>query len=807
MDSYSQAGSSRDPMQLERLAEELATREFGMTRLSAEEHDLPIYIPLSHDNPHLSAGTFNVEDFLLSRAYTSLPDLRSELRDYLATLKEELVKLINDDYEAFISLSTDLRGEGARLERLKWPLGDLRVQVLAFLHLLVKISESVTRLESLLLITSPSDDEQPQTDIRRLKDEDGSEDRYVSYHVGLLLLRGSVEQGRTERSIWPVLRRKGKEAGKEIRATELEKAKWMSDVTECLRTYDMLGLWHDAEEVIRADIVREFVKKSIYPGALAAPHSPIVPHTPYIGSGSGGPPPTASLPPRTPYTPFTAFASKQNPFEATFDISTSHAHILDDTDDPLAALYNTLLRFVDRDMKRIMEVAEKVSVKPNSRPAKGALSRTPLLGTSLQPIKTKEEEGGFEIMANVVWAEIGKAVMEELGGVIFAAGNPDEFRKHHETTQAFIRSLEFLAPSMQAIEAMRAHPVYTNFERRWQLPVYFQLRWKEIVMKLEESLAATKLEHAFGSNVKPFATAQAAAIWEAITSCWSAQLYIPELDHRFWKLTLQSTPSAISRVATPTNAQVEASSPESVIADESLLVQFAIAITDVKAFEAQIWQLWRERLSSMLPDVSGLDGEENQVGLEDTLRHTLSSLITLIPPLSSQIIIILSRRGCDALLPMRSIPSQFRAMSSSKRNPTEASHFVALIFRSLKNFFAIGASDGPGAALKNEYLKTFATEVFEVVAQRYIYFLTAMKKTEESLRRLKKGKKSAFSLFGSSTASKDDDGRADEEKIRKQMILDVEAFGKDAQSLGVSIGDSSTYCALKELANANLIDD
>ncbi len=130
-------------MQLERLAEELATREFGMTRLSAEEHDLPIYIPLSHDNPHLSAGTFNVEDFLLSRAYTSLPDLRSELRDYLATLKEELVKLINDDYEAFISLSTDLRGEGARLERLKWPLGDLRVQVLVCFLMSYSISQNV----------------------------------------------------------------------------------------------------------------------------------------------------------------------------------------------------------------------------------------------------------------------------------------------------------------------------------------------------------------------------------------------------------------------------------------------------------------------------------------------------------------------------------------------------------------------------------------------------------------------------------------------------------------------------------------
>ena len=119
-------------MDLDRLAEELAEREHkGTTRNSLEtNHDLPVYVPLSHDNPHLSAKQFNVEEFLLSRAYTALPDLRSELRDYLATLKEELVQLINDDYEAFISLSTDLRGEGTRLERLKLPLGDLRSEIL-----------------------------------------------------------------------------------------------------------------------------------------------------------------------------------------------------------------------------------------------------------------------------------------------------------------------------------------------------------------------------------------------------------------------------------------------------------------------------------------------------------------------------------------------------------------------------------------------------------------------------------------------------------------------------------------------------
>jgi hypothetical protein len=78
----------------------------------------------------LSAETFDAEEFLLERRKIALPDLRAELRQYLAELKEELVKLINDDYEAFISLSTDLRDEGARLERLRQPLANLKANVL-----------------------------------------------------------------------------------------------------------------------------------------------------------------------------------------------------------------------------------------------------------------------------------------------------------------------------------------------------------------------------------------------------------------------------------------------------------------------------------------------------------------------------------------------------------------------------------------------------------------------------------------------------------------------------------------------------
>lgn len=45
------------------------------------------------------------------------------------------------------------------------------------------------------------------------------------------------------------------------KAAELDRTKFMADVTECLKTYDVLGLWREAEEVLRREVVDNFVKK------------------------------------------------------------------------------------------------------------------------------------------------------------------------------------------------------------------------------------------------------------------------------------------------------------------------------------------------------------------------------------------------------------------------------------------------------------------------------------------------------------------------------------------------------------------
>lgn len=198
----------------------------------------------------------------------------------------------------------------------------------------------------------------------------------------------------------------------------------------------------------------------------------------------------------------------------------------------------------------------------------------------------------------------------------------------------------------------------------------------------------------------------------------------------------------------------------------------------------------------------------------------------MVAPITGQIVTILCRRACDALLPVRSIPSQFRAMQN-KKLPTERSYFVPLIMRPVISYFGIKTADGGmGASLADAYMKQFATEVFQVASQRsvssansgsgivlktgdflsrYLNYLSVMKKTEESLRRLKKGKKTGFSLFGSGSTPADD-GK-DEERIRHQMALDVEAFGKDAAALGVGVEECPAYVQLVESVRAAWIEE
>lgn len=156
-----------------------------------------------------------------------------------------------------------------------------------------------------------------------------------------------------------------------------------------------------------------------------------IPSASHLTPGTTTAPNIHPNPPRTPYTPFTAFASKQNPFALSQASALGAAHLLDEAEDALARVYNQVLRFVERDLKRIMAIGEKVCLRSGAGEKAKDLNR--VLGQGKEKEngvagKEKGGQGGFEMLANVIWAEFGRAIMDEMGSSVFAAGRPDEFR-------------------------------------------------------------------------------------------------------------------------------------------------------------------------------------------------------------------------------------------------------------------------------------------------------------------------------------------------------------------------------------------
>lgn len=145
-----------------------------------------------------------------------------------------------------------------------------------------------------------------------------------------------------------------------------------------------------------------------------------MPRTPFI-------PQSGASVPATPFTPFTGFPGKQGGTTQSYFYlqDNSRLPLLDDSDNQLATLYNTVLQFVERNCVDVMEISARVTRKH------GKKAGLPHLGNEAPAADVPQVNNahpGFGIMANVVWAEIGRALMDELGAVIFAAGKPAEFK-------------------------------------------------------------------------------------------------------------------------------------------------------------------------------------------------------------------------------------------------------------------------------------------------------------------------------------------------------------------------------------------
>lgn len=139
--------------------------------------------------------------------------------------------------------------------------------------------------------------------------------------------------------------------------------------------------------------------------------------------------------------------------------SSPYLPMLERDEHPLAKLYVQILRFIEKDLSRIIELADKLSVKSHQHietSLPSPISSGALNGGSRDAsrVRADEDTRGFEILANVVWEEFGRAIMDDLGSVVFSSGRPAEFRKVG-TFHRFLIFREVLSSDYKLIRIMK----------------------------------------------------------------------------------------------------------------------------------------------------------------------------------------------------------------------------------------------------------------------------------------------------------------------------------------------------------------
>ncbi|RIB06550.1 oligomeric golgi complex component, COG2-domain-containing protein [Gigaspora rosea] len=469
---------------------------------------LPFPPPLNREM--FSTPDFNSDRFLANRRHLTLEELKKELNMHLKSLKSELVEMINRDYASFVDLSTNLKGVDKVIEEVARPLGKMREEVQnvrtifqnvvdslenqlshrasirekkASLQLLINIHESVRKVENLLFISSES------ASSLLSKDDSVNSAKQIE--------RVAIEYNQMQ-----YLVSKGKDlpfvANIDWRITRIKET-LRTNLSSALRSalHSVKNQSNDASpketltQILRTYALIDQTKsaESVIRTELVAPSiHELVSH-------------------QTQPIPYTSAMSSTRPATK----ASKARYNLQYSKEPLALMYNRILTLINTDWFVLLEITRKI-----------------LKGIS------------FEILVNSMWAEIAESITKKQS-IIFNPGIPNVFHKNYTISMNFVSDIESMCTSRKSLLYLRNHTSYVDFMKRWQLPVYFQLRFKEISSQVENALI-TAIDIQVDSDNDLQSTLKLPAsksIIFAIERCWADDVFVYGLSHRFWKLTLQ----------------------------------------------------------------------------------------------------------------------------------------------------------------------------------------------------------------------------------------------------------------------------
>ncbi|XP_060063002.1 conserved oligomeric Golgi complex subunit 2-like [Ylistrum balloti] len=427
-----------------------------------------------------------------------------------------------------------------------------------------------------------------------------------------------------------------------------------------------------------------------------------------------------------------------------------------------------------------------------------------------------ESVRGYDFMVNAVWPEVVTNI-EARTPSIFAPGNPNTFHEKFLISMKFLDDFEALCGSQASVRRLREHPSYHIFMNKWSLPVYYQIRFQEIAGALETSLC-TAFNHSADQTL--FHLNVTLMLWRCISRCWGDDVYLAPLCHKLWKLSLQlisrystwleecyrqeiekkssetETPKMTTSVSMPVlpstdrnNGTLDAngtSEGQTTPANQPVtLGQILCLLSDVEKFSQQVSGLFEETIK---PKIAAA-GFENTDNLKDSIQECSNSLVNKLPRYRDFIVEEISCQCSVHLKQVNDVPRLYRR--TNREVPVKPSTYIGSAFKPVSMFV-----QEHGHVLRDKQKQEIFEAIFTRLAEQYFSVtsdvLLSVKKMEDSLKRLKR-------VRGTDKGA-GSQGLTDDDKIRQQIILDIDSYGQQVTSYGVKKENLESYKKLQQLS-------
>ncbi|XP_018604763.1 conserved oligomeric Golgi complex subunit 2 [Scleropages formosus] len=707
---------------------------------------------LCFDKDVFMKDDFDVDHFVAEcRKRVQLEELREDLELYYKLLKTAMVELINKDYADFVNLSTNLVGMDKALNQLSVPLGQLREEVLS---LRSSVNEVIQAIDDRL---------SKQDDIQRKK---------------MCVLR-LIQVVRSVEKIEKILH---SQSSKDTASLEMNSPLLTGQILERIATEFNQLQFHAVQskgmpllDKVRPRIagitamLQQSLEGLLIEG-LQTSNVDMIRHCLRTYATIDKTRDAEALVGQVLVKPYMDEVIVEQYVKSS--------------PSGLQNMYGKLLEFVPHHCRLLREVTG------------GAISSDK---ADIVP--------GYDFLVNSVWPEIVKGLEERISS-LFNPGNPDAFYEKYAITMDFVRKFERQCGSQASVRRLRAHASYQSFHNKWNLPVYFQLRYKEIAGSLENAISDGLEEAPAGS---PFLLRVSNTLWGGLLQCWAQGVYMPPLAHRFWKLTLQ----LLSRYATFLTEVLNKVPPSDVSKDPVKPLPSSASSTSSRTSQEDTGSETGgptalstkhmvfimadlDRLQEKIPELSDmirqkleLIGFSNFTIVSESLADSKTSLSGCAPMLNRRVTHHLGERCFSYLKSASEVPRLYRR--TNKEVPTKASAYMDNALRPLLQLRS-DYTDVLKASILQEWLRITLCDCTQRYYETISDVLSSVKKMEESLKRLKQARKTAVS--NSTGASS---GPSDDSKIRLQLALDVEYLGEQIQNMGLQTSDITLFSSLLEL--------